>query len=116
MNWETILLAVIGSGAISAIIAEISNRSKNRKEAERIGAEAEKIDTESEGLLTDHYDSYAERLENRLVKLEGRLDRLERRDMIFESAVSCAYRCEVPSKECPVLDYLANTKIPSKLD
>lgn len=116
MEWHTIILAIIGSGVISTLVVEISNRRKNNREAERIGAEADKLDTESEGLLAEHYDGYADRLESRIIKLEGRLDRLERRDMIFESAISCAYKCEIANEMCPVLVYLSHAKIPKKVE
>lgn len=116
MDWQTLLLAIIGSGVISTIVVELSNRRKTGKEAERIGAEAEKVATEGETLVAEHYDTYADRLENRIVKLESRLDRMERRDMIFESAISCAYQCEVEKERCPVLVYIAQSKLPKKVE
>lgn len=115
MDWLQIVTIFLGSSVVATLISVIASRHRTRSEADKIAAEAGKVSAEADGTITEHYDGYAGRLENRIVRLEERVDFLERRDMIFESAVSCAYRCEYDGT-CPVLTYLSEHPLPSKSD
>lgn len=88
-----IIALILGSSAITAVVNGFVNKRKTNA-----------------GI----YEDYTERLEGRIGKLEHRIDEMEKRDHIFSSAVSCAYRCKLPQDiaQCPVLDYISMHDMP----
>ncbi len=101
MNWGEIIGIVLGSSTITSLLNIFANRRINAAQAD--------------GIILSHVMEFVKTFERRIERLSDRVARLETRDAIFDRATAHAYRCK-GREECPVLRYLEQHPLPSKID
>jgi len=102
----TIIVAIIGSGVLSAIVSAVANRGKNDAESKKIVAEAAKVAAEAS---TNQFTSIIESLadtsaklmdvaEHRIANLCDRAERLEARISQLEGEIF-TLKCDILERE-----------------
>lgn len=94
MDWTSIIVAVISTGAVVKLLDYFLG-----------GKKKDSLDVMQKELG---------RMDQRVARLERLVERYEMREAIFSSATSCAHKCQVPDEDCPVLIYMEKNPLPDK--
>lgn len=73
-----ILVAVLGSGGLSAVITSAFSRKKAKAEAEKAAAEAKKVAAEAGQIVVDAAVKMVAELRSEVTRLQVRVDALEK--------------------------------------
>lgn len=87
MDWMTLVIAVLGSGAVSALVTQVASRHKTRADAHKTEAESANQITESALLLLDPLREQIANMQEQLNQHASQIEKLRKQNLHYAKRI-----------------------------